>query len=572
MSRNLRIATAVSVTVLLALGAASLMLFAGNEAAPTATASNEDPADGIWREEAQRSMDGLFVDDKAKDAPRPTGGQLAPDVATASRRHEDLRAPESGPSAPYAPAVQLEPPAEPDRGPSYTDYGVNGFVLTSRDRFSTFAADVDTASYAIARKQLDSGYLPSEAAVRVEEFVNSFDYEYRQPDAGSPFAVDFEASPSPWNPRNHIVRIGVQGRHLAPAQRKPVHLTFLVDTSGSMQSEDKMGLVKQTLTLLTKELRDGDTVAIATYAGSTQVLLNPTPMGQRDRILRALDGLSANGSTAMGAGIDLAYGLADKSFAQGAVNRVIVCSDGDANVGQTSHSELSAHIKRYAAKGITLTTVGFGNGNYNDTMMERLANEGDGNYVYIDSVREARRQFVDRLESTMEVIAKDVKLQVEWDPTAVVAYRLIGYENRDIADRDFRDDAVDAGEIGAGHQVTALYEVALADDAKGNVATVRVRNKAPGADAPAVERSFALDRSVMRSSVDETSRQFRVALASATFAEILRGSPHVGEVSLEQVRALAQGAARSEYPADAELVRLIAVASRLKGGAAYARR
>jgi len=457
-------------------------------------------------------------------------------------------------SARRAPLQESQlPPAQP----RFTDYGVNGFVRTAEDALSTFAIDVDTASYSMTRRQLTDGYLPAAASVRVEEFVNSFDYEYRQPAPGSPFAVDFEASPSPWNPRSHIVRVGVQGRELTQAQRKPVHLTFLVDTSGSMQSADKLGLVRKTLTMLTNELRDGDTVAIATYAGNTSVVLRPTAIGQRGTILRALDGLSAGGSTAMGAGIDLAYGLADESFVSGAVNRVIVCSDGDANVGQTSHDALSATIKGYAAKGITLTTVGFGTGNYNDTMMERLANDGDGNYAYIDSEREARRVFVDKLESTMEVIAKDVKIQVEWDPTQVVSYRLIGYENRDIADKDFRDDKVDAGEIGAGHQVTAVYEVMLAEGGSGPLGTVRVRNKAPGPEAPAVERDFALQRSVIRGSVGETSAQFRVALASATFAEVLRGSPFVGEVSLQQVGALAAEAQRAEYPADAELVWLI---------------
>jgi len=530
--------------------------------APKAQRSQDSDRTERKKEDASGAM---AADDLAYDGSPPmTGGALARALVDGV----DLPAPPPVVTAPR-PTELPDPVANTE---SYTDYGVNGFVLTERDRFSTFAADVDTASYAISRSKLQQGYLPVEAAVRVEEFVNNFDYEYKQPSAGSPFSVDFEASPSPWNPRNHIVRVGVQGRDVTRAQRKSVHLTFLVDTSGSMQATEKIGLVKKTLTMLTKELQDGDTVAIATYAGSTQILLEPTSMGQRDRILRSLDGLSAGGSTAMGAGIDLAYRLADKSYVDGAVNRVIICSDGDANVGQTSHTVLTEQIKGYAAKGVTLTTVGFGSGNYKDTMMERLANEGDGNYYYIDSEREARHIFVDKLDSAMEVIAKDVKIQVEWNPEDVVAYRLIGYENRDVADRDFRNDAVDAGEIGAGHQVTALYEVALADGASGAIGTVRVRNKAPGPEAPAVERSFSLDRSTFRGSVAETSRQFRIAVASATFAEILRGSPHVGEVSLEQVRQLAQGAARAEYPADAELVSLIATADRLKGGATYSRR
>jgi Ca-activated chloride channel family protein len=455
------------------------------------------------------------------------------------------------------------PPAESNTE-DFQDYGVNGFTLVEKDALSTFAVDVDTASYTVSRRKLKEGYLPPQAAVRVEEFVNYFPYEYRQPAASDPFLVDVEASPSPYNPQNHLVRIGVQGRRVDLA-RKPVHLTFLVDVSGSMQAPDKLGLVKDTLKMLTQELEDGDTVAIATYAGSERVVLDPTPMSKRDRILGALDGLTAGGSTAMGAGIDLAYGLADRTYSSGAVNRVIIASDGDANVGVTSHSELTAKIKGYAQKGITLTTLGFGNGNYKDTMMERLANEGDGNYYYIDSLQESRRLFVDKLSSTLEVIAKDVKIQVDWNPEAVIAYRLVGYENRDVADRDFRNDAVDAGEIGAGHQVTALYEVALRDQPVGGLGTVRIRNKAPGPDAPAVERSSSISASVVRARFDLASSQFRLATAAMGFAELLRGSPYMNETTFGQVQAIARAAQRVEYPEDRELVELIGIAGRLRG-------
>ncbi len=454
----------------------------------------------------------------------------------------------------------------------YTNYGINDFTITDKDALSTFAIDVDTASYAITRSKLRGGYLPSTSAVRVEEFVNYFDYEYKRPAKSDPFTVDFEASPSPYNPRNTLVRVGVQGKRVSYDTRKPVHLTFLVDVSGSMQNTNKIGMVKKTLTMLTEELEDGDTVAIATYAGRTEVVLEPTPMSKKGDIIRALNRLSAGGSTAMSSGIDLAYRLADSSYREGAVNRVIVCSDGDANVGPSSHDVISKQIKGYANKGITLTTVGVGNGNYKDTMMERLANDGDGNYYYIDSEAEARRVFVDKLTGTMEVIAKDVKIQVEWNPEDVVAYRLIGYENRDVADKDFRNDKVDAGEIGAGHQVTAIYELALADGASGQLGTVRVRNKAPGPDSPAVERSFALSSDTIRTTFAETSDQYRIAVAAMGFAEILRGSPHMAETSLGQVASIAKGAARAEYHADAELVELIETAARLKGEGAYTAR
>jgi Ca-activated chloride channel homolog len=487
------------------------------------------------------------------------GASAAGNVAV---RADDLRSPagQRPPSSAPPPAVVPESNTE-----DYTDYGVNGFTLTEQDGLSTFAVDVDTAAYTITRKKLREGYLPPTAAVRVEEFVNYFPYEYRQPDDGEPFTVDVEAAPSPWSPRNHLVRIGVQGKDVRFDTRRPVNLTFLVDVSGSMQSRDKIGLLKDTLKMLTEELEDGDTVSLVTYAGNTRVVLEPTPISQRADILRALDGLTAGGSTAMGAGIELAYGLAERNLRPGSVNRVIVCSDGDANVGIRSHEQLSSYIAGYAKKGITLTTLGFGNGNYKDTMMERLANDGDGNYYYIDSLQESRRLFVDKLSGTLEVIAKDVKIQVDWNADAVIAYRLVGYENRDVADRDFRNDAVDAGEIGAGHQVTAIYEVALKDDPTGGLGTVRIRNKAPGPDSPATERAYALPVSAVHASLGETSRQFRIQVAATAFAEILRGSPHLQEFSLRRTAALAREAARAEYPEDAELVELVERAAQLKG-------
>lgn len=455
---------------------------------------------------------------------------------------------------------------------TYTHYGVNGFTNPQVDALSTFAVDVDTASYAVTRRKLREGYLPPTSAVRVEEFVNYFPYDYEQPARGFPFAVDFEAAPSPFNPRNHLVRVGVQGKTIDMNERKPVHLTFLVDVSGSMRSSDKIGLLKQALTMLTNELDDGDTVAIATYAGNTSIVLQPTPIRQSDRIMDALESLNAGGSTAMSSGIDLAYQLADQTFVPGDVNRVIVCSDGDANVGTVSHTQMSQQIRGYAERGVTLTTLGFGNGNYQDTLMERLANDGDGNYFYIDSAAEARRVLVDKLTGTLEVIAKDVKIQVEWDPNQVLAYRLIGYENRDVADRDFRNDAVDAGEIGAGHQVTALYEVALADNAHGDIATVRIRNKAPGPDSPAVERTYAMGAKTVGDSFGLASDQFRVAVAATSFAEVLRGSPHMSEVSMRQVLSIARDAQRVEYSEDAELVELIEQAAKLRGEGALVQR
>lgn len=461
-------------------------------------------------------------------------------------------------------------PVVPDGG--YRDYGVNGFTTAADDHLSTFAIDVDTASYTMTRKNLRGGYLPPAGAVRVEEFVNYFPYEYDRPAPGQAFTVDFEATPSPWDEQLTLLRVGVQGRHVTYRERQPVHLTFLVDTSGSMRSEDKIELVKKSLEMLSRELEDGDTVAIATYAGSTKVVLEPTPISQRDKIIGSLRRLDASGSTAMESGIQLAYDLADRTFKPGSVNRVILCSDGDANVGKTDPDSLARQIEAYAAKGITLTTLGFGNGNYQDVVMERLANQGDGNYFYIDTELEARRVLVDKLTGTLEVIAKDVKIQVDFDPDVVERYRLVGYENRDVADRDFRNDAVDAGEIGAGHQVTALYELDLRDGADGEIATVRVRHEAPGPDAPAAETSFTLTSAAIKPEFAEGSDTFRIAAAAGYFAEVLRGSPHVQEISLSQVAELAVRAKRVEYPEDAELVELIRMAARLRGEGAVATR
>lgn len=497
-----------------------------------------------------------------KEPPFKEGGARAHRVqsgADVAMVRPGLESPWVAPPAPPAPPVHISPPD------GLVDYGINGFVDTASDALSTFAVDVDTASYTMARRSLRTGYLPPNAAVRVEEFVNYFPYRYERPAPDAPFGVDVQAAPAPFDSELTLVRVGVQGKKVSFDQRKPVNLTFLVDTSGSMRSPDKLDLVKRALVMLTEELEDGDTVAIATYAGSTRVVLPPTPVSQKRRIVGALQELTAGGSTAMASGIDLAYELAEKSYRPGTVNRVIVCSDGDANVGRTSHEEISKNIRGYAQRGITLTTLGFGNGNYRDVMMERLANDGDGNYYYIDSEREARRVLVDRLTSTLEVIARDVKIQVEWNPGAVTAYRLLGYENRDIADHDFRNDAVDAGEIGAGHQVTALYEVRLAPQPVGNLATVRIRNKAPGPDAPATERRYDVPRSVVRASFEEAGRDFRIAASAGYFAEVLRGSPHLNEVSLRQVEALARAAQRSEYGEDAELLDLVRRAAELSG-------
>jgi len=431
-------------------------------------------------------------------------------------------------------------PRRPERESAheeYTDHGVNPFTLVSKDALSTFSIDVDTASYTMARRKLKNGVLPAWEGVRAEEFINFFDYEYRDPSRG-PFAVDMEAMPDPFREGRHIMRVGVQAKRFDPSERPPLHLTFLVDVSGSMSSRDKLGLAKTSMHTLVDNLQEGDTVAMATYAGRTARILEPTDAAEARRIHRAIDALSSGGSTAMSSGIDMAYEMADEAFESGAENRVIILSDGDANVGSRSWEAMLKQIKGYADQGITLSTIGYGQGNYRDTLMEQLANKGDGNNFYVDSAKESDRIFGEKIGGTMITVARDTKIQVEFNPEAVSNYRLIGYENRDIADKDFRNDRVDAGEVGSGHSVTALYEVSLVDEPEGDLATVRVRWEEPGADKKASERAFAFKRSDLKRSSKRASDDTILAYAAATFAEVLRQSPHAAEVDMDELKQL----------------------------------
>ncbi|MEZ4317778.1 MAG: von Willebrand factor type A domain-containing protein [Myxococcota bacterium] len=423
-------------------------------------------------------------------------------------------------------------------------------TLTTIDALSTFAVDVDTGAWTRSRRALSEGYLPNPAEVRPEELINAFRYDYEGPTSG-PFAASVEVVPSPFDADRHLVRIGVQGKRISVFERKPVHATFLIDVSGSMQSRDRLPLVKQGLKMLVGELKDGDTVAIVTYSGNTRIALEPTSVTNTDTILRALDRLETSGGTAMGAGIDLAYGLAERTLEPGAINRVILASDGDANVGETDADRLAAKLRAAADRGITLTTLGVGSGNYRDDVMERLADKGDGHYHYLANEKDARKVLVDGLTGTLQTIARDVKLQVELDPEIVSEWRQIGYENRQIADRDFRNDRVDAGEVGAGHQVTALYEVKLRDPSVSSVlGDLRVRYEAPGAEgAPAVERTMKLV-GTPRKTLREASDGTRVAVVAAAFAERLRGHTGPALTSLDDLLPV-----RPEYAEDDEELR-----------------
>ncbi len=453
------------------------------------------------------------------------------------------------------------PAAEPPSGERYRDWGVNGWVPTMRDRQSTFAIDVDTASYAIARRKILSGEAVPPESVRVEEFLNYFRYDDPAPTDGNPFAVTLEAAPSPYSPDRDILRVAVHARTVPLAQRKPAHLVFLVDVSGSMDSPDKLPLAQRSLRILTSNLREGDTVALVTYAGSTRVVLEPTGIGERTRIVAAIDELSAGGSTAMGSGLELAYRLAVRQVRPGVVSRIIVLSDGDANVGATSHEEILRTVQGYAREGVTISTVGFGMGNYHDVLMEQLADRANGNNYYIDTPFEARRVFEEQLGGTLEVVAQDVKIQVEFDPRVVDSYRLVGYENRDIADEDFRNDRVDAGEIGSGHTVNALYEIRRLPGAQGPLATVRLRAKAPGGSV-ANEWETPLPASALRPSMEQASADLRFATAVMGLAEILRASPEARGWRLDTVAMLARSAIRDGDRDRQELLELVQTLAR----------
>jgi len=432
-------------------------------------------------------------------------------------------------------------PSEPlPTGNTHAAERPNPFTLTSEDALSTFAVDVDTASYALFRRYVNEGSLPPRDSVRVEEWVNYFKYRLPTPTKGD-FHVDLEGTPSPFTKGRHLLKVGLQGRRLGRSERKQTHLVFLVDTSGSMAQSDKLPLAMRSIKLAVDGLNETDTVAITTYAGSVRDILPPTPASERQKIFEAVDSLRSGGGTAMGDGLKLAYQHAVKHAGANVVSRVIVMTDGDANVGRFRNADdMLESVRGFVQEGVTLSTIGFGMGNYRDDLMERLANKGNGNCYYIDSEKEARRVFQEQLAGVLEVIAKDVKVQVEFDKAAVRGYRLIGYENRAIADQDFRNDKVDAGEIGAGHTVTALYEVELTGQGS-KVATVRVRAKTPSG-SEAAEQSFSVSREQLSARLADTSADMRFATAVAGTADILRGAPQASDWSLAVAEALAQGA------------------------------
>lgn len=423
----------------------------------------------------------------------------------------------------------------------FQEYGVRNFVETARDALSTFALDVDTGSYTIARRWLDEGEMPDPASVRVEEFVNAFDYNYRAPRSGLDIHVD--GGPSPFDDNNVIVRVGVQAAVIDDRHRENAALTFVVDTSGSMDRDDRLGLVKEALTEMIGELDNDDTVAIVTYGDSSAIVLEPTLVSNDDEIYDAIDDLRPGGSTNLEAGLRTGYELADQAYVEDGINRVILASDGVANVGNTDPDALSREITDRAINGIQLVTVGFGMGNFNDTTMEQLADQGDGFYAYVDTLEEAERLFKLELIDNLTPVAMDARIQVEFDEDVVDSYRLIGFENRGVLDSDFRSDDVDAGELNSGHAATAIYELVLdrsidLDNDRDDLGVVSLRWQDP------VTRDWIeIDEEIDLRDIDlnwtDTSPEFRLATTVAAWADVLRGSPFADGVSL---RALAEEA------------------------------
>ena len=457
-----------------------------------------------------------------------------------------------------------EPPVNnpTSQDPRFTDYGIRTFIDTRSDPLSTFSLDVDTGSYSIARGFLEQQrQLPPRESVRVEEYVNFFDYGYDAPRDGLDIEVD--GGPSPFDDDTWLVRVGVKAEEIDNDDRQPVALTFVVDTSGSMATPDRLGLVQQSLSLLVEELDRDDTVAIVTYSGSSDIILEPTEIRDRDRILDAIDNLRTGGSTNLQAGLDAGYELAREAFREDGVNRVIVASDGLANAGITSGDALAAQLRSDADAGIGLVTVGYGLNGINDTTMEQLADQSDGFYAYVDTIDEAERLFSEDLTSTLITAAIDAKIQVAFDDEVVDEYRLIGYENRAVADDDFRNDEVDAGELGAGHQATALYEVVFDRDvnidSRAELGFVSLRWEDPET-GDVIEIDQDIDMRDLDADWTETSSSFRQATVVATFAEILRDNPYAESVSLEalsqEVDSLARELDTDEFDQFADLVEI----------------
>ena len=490
----------------------------------------------------------------------------------------------AGGGAAFAPRQDAPAPGYAVRGRDrFATFEPNTVTPTDGQPVSTFSIDVDTASYAFVRRALQGGSLPRPDAVRIEEMVNYFPYDYEAPtEPGQPFAADVSVFPTPWNEGTRLMRIGIQGFAPAEEARPPVNLVFLIDSSGSMDAPDKLPLLKASFRLLLDRLGAEDTVSIVTYAGATRTVLEPTAATERGAILDALENLRAGGGTAGAAGLELAYEAAAKGARDGTVSRVILATDGDFNIGAASPDAMKDFIADKRGEGVFLSVLGFGQGNLNDALMQSLAQNGNGQAAYIDTLAEARKVLVEEAGGALIPIAKDVKIQVEFNPAQVAEYRLIGYETRALNREDFNDDKVDAGEIGAGHQVTALYEIvpagsdarltdplrygaeaealAVSDEASDELAFVKIRWKRPDAD-----ESTLVTRPVTETdATDDPGTEARFAAAVAGFGQLLQGGRYTGDFDYDAAAELARGAKGEDpYGYRAEAVRLMELAASL---------
>jgi Ca-activated chloride channel homolog len=543
-----------ALALLLSLGVA--LAACGGDDGQSATPSNTVQMDSGRTGDGVDAERELSTDDSTAADPVDVDGQTeSTDAADVEEATEDRSA--EAPSADAATAEAStdsgglfgeDDPAPEDLEPSdgdaegrlddnrFEDYGYRDFVAAADDPLSTFALDVDTGSYSVGRSYFDEGSLPPPESVRPEEYVNVFDYDYDTPRSGLEVSVD--GGPSPFNDANVLVRVGVQGEMVAAADRGSAALTFVIDTSGSMDRDDRLGLVKESLSILVDELNDDDTVAIVTYSDTSGIVLEPTEVSEKEVILDAIDALGPGGSTNLESGLVEGYALAREAYNEGGINRVVLASDGLANAGITDHDQLAAMVQEDAENGIDLVTVGFGMGQYNDITMEQLADNGDGFYAYVDTLDEAQRLFEDDLTSTLLTIAKNAKIQVEFDVGFVDSYRLIGFENRGVRDSEFREDSVDAGELGAGHQVTAIYELDLADDLaltdRAELGVVSLRWEDPESSL-VTEVDQDIDLRDIDALWTDTADDFQLATVVVTFAEWLRDNPYADAIVIDDL-------------------------------------
>ena len=540
----------------------------------------------IEHDSRERLLDDELSHDKRQDRPESKAAAVPSPLQEFAKR-------KVAPTASVAGAVMAAP--EKQEAPwvdheKYAHLDQNGILQASEHPVSTFSIDVDTGAYANVRRMLKAGQLPQQDAVRIEEMVNYFGYDYPLPqDKNVPFSVTTEIAPTPWNQHTHLLQIGIKGQDIAKQMLPPANLVFLIDVSGSMEDANRLPLLKSAMKLLTQQLRSQDRVAIVVYAGASGVVLEPT--ADKAKISAALNRLQAGGSTNGAAGIELAYAVAKQAHIPGGINRVLLATDGDFNVGTTSFEALKSLIEEKRKSGISLTTLGFGMGNYggernyNDQLMEQLADAGNGNYAFIDTLNEAQKVLVEEMSSTLNTIAKDVKIQIEFNPDIVAEYRLIGYENRALKREDFNNDKIDAGEIGAGHTVTALYEIAL-KGSKGamvdplryrttasdkpslsnELAHLRLRYKAPTSDDSKL-LEWPLQRSAIKADWAEASERMRFAAAVAGFGQLLKGGKYTGKFGYGDVTKLAQGArGEDRFGYRAEFLSLVKLAQSLQAG------